>query len=236
MLLRQYYRVDRSHLAEFALIWVVMLFVIVLLHEFGHCFAARRGGRGGGRDPDVAARRAGLLRRPAHAAGQLHHGRRRAVGQRGHLPGRRRRPVRRRLPARRSTSSRPASSTTRSCTTGRPARTASRTPDVAVLHRRRQRQDVTLPLRGRRDRTRTYRRPVDRGRASSVEVEPAGRSSVYPTWVLWTARLFWLSWVLFLFNLIPAFPLDGGRHPPVHPLGPVRATTGRPRRWPAGAG
>jgi Zn-dependent protease len=27
----------------------------------------------------------------------------------------------------------------------------------------------------------------------------------------WTARLFWMSWVLFLFNLIPAFPLDGGR-------------------------
>ncbi len=33
----------------------------------------------------------------------------------------------------------------------------------------------------------------------------------YNGFVLWTARLFWLSWFLFLFNLIPAFPLDGGR-------------------------
>src|SRR5262245_19686024 len=32
----------KEHLAEFALIWVVMLFIVVLLHEFGHCFAARR--------------------------------------------------------------------------------------------------------------------------------------------------------------------------------------------------
>src|SRR3954462_7229877 len=43
MFLREFTK-HRAHAADYALIWVVMLFVIVLLHEFGHCFAARRGG------------------------------------------------------------------------------------------------------------------------------------------------------------------------------------------------
>ncbi len=33
----------------------------------------------------------------------------------------------------------------------------------------------------------------------------------YDATALWVARLFWLSWFLFLFNLLPAFPMDGGR-------------------------
>lgn len=32
-----------------------------------------------------------------------------------------------------------------------------------------------------------------------------------PGWAVWFNRTFWLSWVLFLFNLIPAYPLDGGQ-------------------------
>ena len=41
-MLGRVYTQDPSRLGEFALIWVVMLFAIILLHEFGHCFAARR--------------------------------------------------------------------------------------------------------------------------------------------------------------------------------------------------
>ena len=32
-----------------------------------------------------------------------------------------------------------------------------------------------------------------------------------PGWAVWLNRTFWLSWVLLLFNLIPAYPLDGGQ-------------------------
>lgn len=32
-----------------------------------------------------------------------------------------------------------------------------------------------------------------------------------PGWVVWLNRTFWLSWILLLFNLIPAYPLDGGQ-------------------------
>jgi Zn-dependent protease len=32
-----------------------------------------------------------------------------------------------------------------------------------------------------------------------------------PGWVVWAQRIFWLNWLMFLFNLIPAYPLDGGQ-------------------------
>lgn len=35
--------------------------------------------------------------------------------------------------------------------------------------------------------------------------------AIAESWVVWLNRIFWLSWVLFLFNLIPAYPLDGGQ-------------------------
>jgi Zn-dependent protease len=38
-----------------------------------------------------------------------------------------------------------------------------------------------------------------------------GERFVAPMWVVWVQWTFWLSWLLFLFNLIPAYPLDGGR-------------------------
>jgi len=35
--------------------------------------------------------------------------------------------------------------------------------------------------------------------------------AVAPEWVVWLQRAFWLSGILLLFNLIPAYPLDGGQ-------------------------
>ena len=32
-----------------------------------------------------------------------------------------------------------------------------------------------------------------------------------PVWAVWLFRIFWFSWLSFLFNMIPAYPLDGGR-------------------------
>jgi Zn-dependent protease len=49
------------------------------------------------------------------------------------------------------------------------------------------------------------------GKKLAVAVARVDTGNHYNVVVLWTARVFWMSWVLFLFNLIPAFPLDGGR-------------------------
>ena len=35
--------------------------------------------------------------------------------------------------------------------------------------------------------------------------------AVAPAWAVWVNRFFWLNYVLLLLNLIPAFPLDGGQ-------------------------
>jgi Zn-dependent protease len=53
--------------------------------------------------------------------------------------------------------------------------------------------------------------PEDGARAATI-FEPFGyERAVAPTWAVWLQRAFQLSWILFLFNLIPAYPLDGGQ-------------------------
>jgi Zn-dependent protease len=42
---------------------------------------------------------------------------------------------------------------------------------------------------------------------ASMDLERA----VTPVWAAWAFRIFWLNWLLFLFNMIPAYPLDGGQ-------------------------
>jgi Zn-dependent protease len=47
--------------------------------------------------------------------------------------------------------------------------------------------------------------------ADAMAAQMGGERAVAPGWAVWLNRTFWVSWVLLLFNLIPAYPLDGGR-------------------------
>lgn len=50
--------------------------------------------------------------------------------------------------------------------------------------------------------------PTIQGKAAELAGSERAQA---PAWAIWTARVFWLSWMLLLFNLLPAFPLDGGQ-------------------------
>ena len=47
--------------------------------------------------------------------------------------------------------------------------------------------------------------------AERMAANMGGERALAPIWAVWLNRTFYLSWLLFLFNLIPAYPLDGGR-------------------------
>lgn len=47
--------------------------------------------------------------------------------------------------------------------------------------------------------------------AEQMAAGMGGERALAPGWAVWLNRTFWFSWFLFLFNLVPAYPLDGGR-------------------------
>jgi Zn-dependent protease len=60
-------------------------------------------------------------------------------------------------------------------------------------------------------RERTAFRPQDAEAMASLAALGGYERALAPGWAVWLNRAFALSWILFLFNLIPAYPLDGGR-------------------------
>lgn len=54
-------------------------------------------------------------------------------------------------------------------------------------------------------------KPTDTAKYAEAATEMGFDRAVVPTWVVWAYRIFYVNWVLFLFNLVPAYPLDGGK-------------------------
>jgi stage IV sporulation protein FB len=212
-MLLKVYSLDKTRLAEFALIWVLMLFVIVLLHEFGHCFAARKvdgeaeeilmwplGGLAYCAVPHTA--RANLI---MVLGGPMVNvficlGAGLAIAGTGYLP-----PINvledQQLYY-------PQLHNWQTGDTGKPYDNAPYYRDLKTQERFSS-WDVNRPkAKEGQETSGTLSAKNPRGEWVDVELAAA---DIYPHWVLWTARLFWMSWLLLLFNLIPAFPLDGGR-------------------------
>jgi Zn-dependent protease len=209
-MLWQVYRLpgSKGHLAEFALIWVVMLFVIVLLHEFGHCFAGRRvdgeaeeilmwplGGLAFVSVPHTP--KANFV---TVAGGPLVNvliclvctG---AVAAAGYLP-----------PINIFETRQLYQPELYNWQTGENARPFS---DAGYFLTDDGRHISSMEFSPVPDRPGVYFVKDTTKTGGLVQATMIG--DLYPQWVLWTARLFWLSWMLLLFNLLPAFPLDGGR-------------------------
>ena len=52
----------------------------------------------------------------------------------------------------------------------------------------------------------------NRSRAEQEASQHGLERALAPTWLVWVNRIFWLNWVLFLFNmLVPAYPMDAAQ-------------------------
>lgn len=63
---------------------------------------------------------------------------------------------------------------------------------------------------GYRDRV-TFPPAENAQTAADMTAALGAERALAPGWAVWLNRIFFLSWVLLLFNLIPAYPLDGGQ-------------------------
>ena len=210
MILRAAYK-SPDHWVEFAFIWVALLFGIVLLHEFGHCFAARREG---GEASEILMWPLGGL-----AFCEVPH------APRAHFNTAAGGPLVNVLiclicaaaliPAKSLPPLNPfsfdhlASPQLHNWSDGQTHYKAGelvfskKGTDIVV-------SDYSRIYQVKDEGTGTVRYFAGyEGKKEAPEVAPLTAPSVkyYDSWVLWTARVFWMSWFLFLFNLIPAFPL-----------------------------
>ena len=195
---------DNSFWWEFVLVWVVMLFVCVLLHELGHCFAARSVG---GDANEILIWPLGGL-----AYTDLPN------NPRAHFI---------------STAGGPAVNLGLSLVAATALLSASYVPPLNPFNF----DTLYYPELYNWKAEKSYIGSKDvrwvNEKGERIEGHPAvlqdGSGVVIvkefkawharpdlslgrlPDWTLWVSRFFWLNWVLFLFNLVPAIPLDGGR-------------------------
>ncbi len=194
---------------------IVVLFGVILLHEFGHCFGARYVG---GEAKEILIWPLGGL-----AFNDIPHGSRPLLitvaagpgmnvvicvlaaillGATGFFPNLN--PV-----------SNPYVSTMHNFHNGRDytgvyglklynAETNEPVPTPEDMYER-----VIKDMGGVRDR---HTFPADYNAQVAKAMSPIGvERALAPSWAVWLNRIFWLSWVLLLFNLLPAYPLDGGQ-------------------------